>query len=97
MLHADRRRHQHYLVRFFTVFSQERGAEMKRTESFTITMDNVFQEDGDVKSHFLLLASDSGAAFEELSLNDLKALRDMLVKQIPRIEKLIKTFDHEEE
>ena len=48
---------------------------MKRTESFTITMDNVLQENGDVKSHFLLLASDSGAAFEELSLNDLKALR----------------------
>ena len=97
MLHADRRRHQHHLVRFFITSSQERGAEMKRTESFTITMDNVFQENGDVKSHFLLLASDSGAAFEELSLNDLKALRDMLVKQIPRIEKLIKTFDHEEE
>lgn len=68
---------------------------MKRTESFTITMDNVFQENDSVKSNFLLLACESGSAFEELSLNDLKALRDMLIKQIPRIEKLIKTFEHE--
>lgn len=68
---------------------------MKRNESFTITMDNVFQENDSVKSNFLLLACESGSAFEELSLNDLKALRDMLIKQIPRIEKLIKTFEHE--
>ena len=95
MRHTDWRRHQPCVVHIFTVFSEERGSEMKRNESFTITMDNVFQENDSVKSNFLLLACESGSAFEELSLNDLKALRDMLIKQIPRIEKLIKTFEHE--